>query len=102
MKLVVVLLLVILDSLEKTNTTELEVPVDYIVGKFAAQDYIDEDTGEVLVSANAEITLEDLAKLSLAGIKEVDTLFINDLDHGAYISDTLRIDSTTNRLEGIS
>lgn len=88
-------------QLEKTNTTELEVPVDYIVGKFAAQDYIDEDTGEVLVSANAEITLEDLAKLSLAGIKEVDTLFINDLDHGAYISDTLRIDSTTNRLEAL-
>ncbi|QDE32950.1 DNA-directed RNA polymerase subunit beta [Shewanella polaris] len=88
-------------QLEKTNTTELEVPVDYIVGKYAAQDYIDEDTGEVLVTANSEITLEDLAKLSLAGIKDIDTLFINDLDHGAYIADTLRIDSTTNRLEAL-
>ncbi|ABI70004.1 MULTISPECIES: DNA-directed RNA polymerase subunit beta [Shewanella] len=88
-------------QLEKTNTTELEVPVDYIVGKYAAQDYIDEDTGEVLVTANSEITLEDLAKLSLAGIKNIDTLFINDLDHGAYIADTLRIDSTTNRLEAL-
>ncbi|QIR13185.1 DNA-directed RNA polymerase subunit beta [Shewanella aestuarii] len=88
-------------QLEKTNTTELEVPVDYIVGKYAAQDYIDEDTGEVLVTANTEITLEDLANLSLAGIKEIDTLFINDLDHGAYIADTLRIDSTTNRLEAL-
>ncbi|GGB72546.1 DNA-directed RNA polymerase subunit beta [Shewanella inventionis] len=88
-------------QLEKTNTTELEVPVDYIVGKYAAQDYIDEDTGEVLVTANSEISLEDLAKLSLAGIKNIDTLFINDLDHGAYIADTLRIDSTTNRLEAL-
>ncbi|WP_144211915.1 DNA-directed RNA polymerase subunit beta [Shewanella donghaensis] len=88
-------------QLEKTATSELEVPVDYIVGKYAAQDYIDQDTGEVIVNANAEITLEDLAKLSLAGIKDVDTLFINDLDHGAYISDTLRIDSTTNRLEAL-
>ncbi|ABE53460.1 DNA-directed RNA polymerase, beta subunit [Shewanella denitrificans OS217] len=88
-------------QLEQSNTTELEVPVDYIVGKYAAQDYIDEDTGEVLVSANNEISLEDLAKLSIAGIKEIDTLFINDLDHGAYISDTLRIDSTTNRLEAL-
>ncbi|WP_434927794.1 DNA-directed RNA polymerase subunit beta [Shewanella sp. HL-SH4] len=88
-------------QLEKTNTTELEVPVDYIVGKYAAQDYIDEDTGEVLVTANSEISLEDLANLSLAGIKEIDTLFINDLDHGAYIADTLRIDSTTNRLEAL-
>ena len=88
-------------QLEKTNTTELEVPVEYISGKIAAQDYIDPDTGEVLVSANAEISLEDLAKLSMAGIKEIDTLFINELDHGAYISDTLRIDSTTNRLEAL-
>ncbi|MGL5392882.1 MAG: DNA-directed RNA polymerase subunit beta, partial [Shewanella sp.] len=88
-------------QLEKTNTTELEVPVEYIVGKFAAQDYIDPDTGEVLVSANSEISLEDLAKLSLAGIKELSTLYINELDHGAYISDTLRIDSTTNRLEAL-
>ncbi|ABN64008.1 MULTISPECIES: DNA-directed RNA polymerase subunit beta [Shewanella] len=88
-------------QLEKTNTTELEVPVEYIVGKYAAQDYIDPDTGEVLVSANSEISLEDLAKLSLAGIKELSTLYINELDHGAYISDTLRIDSTTNRLEAL-
>ncbi|GIU46160.1 DNA-directed RNA polymerase subunit beta [Shewanella colwelliana] len=88
-------------QLEKTNTTELEVPVEYISGKISAQDYIDPDTGEVLVSANAEISLEDLAKLSMAGIKEIDTLFINELDHGAYISDTLRIDSTTNRLEAL-
>ncbi|QYJ82604.1 DNA-directed RNA polymerase subunit beta [Shewanella aegiceratis] len=88
-------------QLEKTNTTELEVPVEYISGKIAAQDYIDPDTGEVLVSANAEISLEDLAKLSMAGIKDIDTLYVNELDHGAYISDTLRIDSTTNRLEAL-
>ncbi len=88
-------------QLEKTSTTELEVPVEYIVGKVSAQDYIDPDTGEVLVSANNEISLEDLAKLSLAGIKSVSTLYINELDHGAYISDTLRIDSTTNRLEAL-
>ncbi|MBM7073271.1 DNA-directed RNA polymerase subunit beta [Shewanella sp. 202IG2-18] len=88
-------------QLAKTNTTNLEVPVEYIVGKLSAQDYIDPDTGEVLVSANAEISLEDLANLSLAGIKEVSTLFINDLDHGAYISDTLKLDPTTNRLEAL-
>ncbi|MCF1427116.1 MAG: DNA-directed RNA polymerase subunit beta [Shewanella sp.] len=88
-------------QLEKTNTTELEVPVDYIVGKISAQDYIDPDTGEVLVSANSELSLETLAQLSLAGIKEVSTLYINELDQGAYISDTLRIDSTSNRLEAL-
>ena len=88
-------------QLDKTDTTELEVPVEYIVGKIAAQDYIDPDTGEVLVTANSELSLENLAQLSLCGIKKVSTLYINELDHGAYISDTLRIDSTTNRLEAL-
>ncbi|MCL1076510.1 DNA-directed RNA polymerase subunit beta [Shewanella dokdonensis] len=88
-------------QLEKTNTTELEVPVDYIVGKLAAQDYIDPDTGEVLLTANDELTLEVLANLSQAGIKDISTLYVNELDHGAYMSDTLRIDSTTNRMEAL-
>ena len=88
-------------QLEKTNTTELEVPVDYIVGKLAAQDYIDPDTGEVLLTANDEMTLEVLANLSQAGIKDISTLYVNELDHGAYVSDTLRIDSTTNRMEAL-
>ncbi|BDM66167.1 DNA-directed RNA polymerase subunit beta [Shewanella sp. NFH-SH190041] len=88
-------------QLERSNTKELEVPVEYITGKVAAQDYIDPDTGEVLVSANSELSLESLAQLSLAGIKEIGTLYINELDHGAYISDTLRIDTTTNRLEAL-
>ncbi|MDF0535919.1 DNA-directed RNA polymerase subunit beta [Shewanella yunxiaonensis] len=88
-------------QLEKSNTTELEVPVDYIVGKLAAQDYIDPDTGEVLLTANDELTLEVLANLSQAGIKDISTLYVNELDHGAYMSDTLRIDSTTNRMEAL-
>ena len=44
---------------------------------------------------------ENLAELSQAGIKEFETLYINELDHGSYISDTLRIDSSTNRLEAL-
>ncbi|MCL1078554.1 DNA-directed RNA polymerase subunit beta [Parashewanella spongiae] len=88
-------------QLGKTNTTQIEVPVEYIVGKYAAQDYIDPDTGEVLVSANSELSLEGLANLSLAGIKKVETLFMNELDNGAYIADTLRLDPTTNRLEAL-
>lgn len=34
-----------------------------------------------------------------AGVTEVPTLYTNDLDHGPYMSDTLRIDSTRTPLE---
>ncbi|MDP8098576.1 DNA-directed RNA polymerase subunit beta [Pasteurella atlantica] len=88
-------------NLEKDNIAQIEVPVEYIVGKVTAKDYIDLETGEVVCSANDEINLELLAKLSAAGYKEIDVLFTNDLDHGAYISETLRVDSTTDRLSAL-
>jgi len=88
-------------ALEKAKITELEVPAEYLVGRVFARDYINKETGEVIVSANDELTLENIAEMTEAGIKAFDTLYINELDHGAYISDTLRIDGSTNKLEAL-
>src|SRR5699024_8331488 len=51
---------------------------------------IDEDTGEVLVNSNAIIDEALLELLDEKGITEFETLYINDLDQGPFISDTLR------------
>ncbi|MBV7300773.1 DNA-directed RNA polymerase subunit beta [Enterovibrio paralichthyis] len=88
-------------QLEKDGIKQIEVPVEYIVGKIAARDYINEETGEIIAAANQELSLETLALLSQAGHKKIETLFTNDLDHGPYMSDTLRIDSTTDRLTAL-
>ncbi len=88
-------------ALEKAKITELEVPAEYLVGRGCARDYINKETGEVIVSANDLLTLENIAEMTEAGIKAFDTLYINELDHGAYISDTLRIDGSTNKLEAL-
>lgn len=64
-----------------------------------AKDYIDESTGELICAANMELSLDLLAKLSQSGHKRIETLFTNDLDHGPYISETLRVDPTNDRLE---
>ncbi|MCX9458437.1 DNA-directed RNA polymerase subunit beta, partial [Vibrio cholerae] len=58
-------------------------------------------TGELICGANMELSLETLAKLSQAGHKTIEVLFTNDLDHGPYISETLRVDSTTDRLSAL-
>jgi DNA-directed RNA polymerase subunit beta len=58
---------------------------------------IDKETGEILALANDEISEEVLAKLKTAGITKINTLYINDLNHGAYISQTLRIDETLTK-----
>jgi len=88
-------------ELEKANVTELEVPGDYLYGRSLARNIVDEKTGEVLVECNTELTEEVLGQLAEAGVKEIATLYTNELDCGPFISDTLRQDSTRNELEAL-
>ncbi|MDJ0805758.1 MAG: DNA-directed RNA polymerase subunit beta [Gammaproteobacteria bacterium] len=86
-------------QLEKAGVNKLDVPRDYVYGKVLAHNVVDKKTGELIAEANAEITDELLDLLVERGIKKLKTLFTNDLDHGPFLSDTLRIDPTTNELE---
>ena len=88
-------------QLEKDAVTQIEVPVEYVVGKVAAKNYIHPQTGEMVVTANQALSLEAVANLSQAGFKHFEVLFTNELDHGAYMSETLRIDSSSSRLEAL-
>ena len=86
-------------ELEKEGIKRLVVPVSFVVGKRLAHNVVDTTTGELLAKANEELTTAAVETLTKKGVTEIRTLFTNDLDHGAYISDTLNIDSTTNELE---
>ncbi|MCW8890939.1 MAG: DNA-directed RNA polymerase subunit beta, partial [Sedimenticola sp.] len=86
-------------ELEKAGAKSLEVPFDFLHGKTLAHDIVDEETGELLASANDELNDELLETLIENGTKKIETLFTNDLDQGPYLSTTLRIDSTANALE---
>ncbi|MES9827326.1 MAG: DNA-directed RNA polymerase subunit beta [Candidatus Thiodiazotropha sp.] len=86
-------------DLEKAGVKKLDVPRDFVYGKVLAHNIVDKETGELIAEANTEITDELFESLVENGVKKLNTLFTNDLDHGAFISDTLRIDPTTNELE---
>jgi len=88
-------------QLEKSGVTEIEVPRDYLYGKILGHNVVDTSTGELLASVNDEITDNLLQKLIDAGVREIDTLYVNDLDRGPYISNSMRLDTTTNRLEAL-
>ena len=88
-------------QMEKDGMTSLEVPTDYIFGKVIAKDIVDPSTGELLAECNAEITVELLEAFNAAGIKEIETIYSNELDCGSFISDTLRIDPSRTRLEAL-
>jgi len=86
-------------ELQKAGIERLEVPIEFLIGRVLAHNQADRETGEVLAEANTVLTSELVATLRVRGIDRVETLFVNDLDQGPYISETLRIDSTTNELE---
>ncbi|WP_435235689.1 DNA-directed RNA polymerase subunit beta [Psychromonas sp. PT13] len=88
-------------QLEKDGVENIEVPLEYLEGKVVAKDYISGDTGEIIVNANDLLTMELIADLSEAGIKAFEVIYTNELDCGSFISDTLRVDSSTNRLEAL-
>jgi len=85
----------------KSTVDKLTVPAEYLEGKILAHDIVDTETGELLAAANAELTPELVEALITGGIETIRTLFVNDLDRGAFISNTLNIDPSTTRLEAL-
>ncbi len=84
-------------ELTEAGVKRIAVPADYIVGRALATNIVDKTTGEVLAKANDEVTEEMLQKLADAGVAEIQTIYTNDLDQGAYISQTLRTDDTPDQ-----
>ncbi|MDR3158274.1 MAG: DNA-directed RNA polymerase subunit beta [Zoogloeaceae bacterium] len=77
-------------DMREAKLQSLTVPGDFVVGRVMATAIVDRNTGEVLAEANEEISETLLAKLQEMEAGEIKTLYINDLDRGAFISQTLR------------
>ena len=87
--------------MEKENMKDLAVPRDYLIGKVLAKNIVDTLTGEFLASANDEISRELLERMLEHGVNQFEMIYTNDLDHGSYISDTLRVDPTASQVEAL-
>jgi len=88
-------------ELEQAKMTSLKVEDDFLIAKVLAKDIFNQETGEVLFSANTEIDQSIIEAIRESNITELQTLYINDLDKGPYISTTLRADPTSNKLEAL-
>ncbi|WP_153115082.1 DNA-directed RNA polymerase subunit beta [Rhodocyclus tenuis] len=84
-------------ELAEAGVKRIAVPDDFVLGRVVAQNVIDGETGEILANANDEITEPLLERLRQGGVTTLPTLYINDLDRGAFISQTLRADDTATR-----
>ncbi|NOQ36664.1 MAG: DNA-directed RNA polymerase subunit beta [Methylococcaceae bacterium] len=88
-------------QMTKSELATIEVPKEYLYGKILGHNIVDTDSGELLANVNDELTEEMVERLIEAGVSEINTLYVNDLDRGPYISNAMRLDVTTNRLEAL-
>ena len=88
-------------ELEQAKIASLKVEDDFLIGKVLAKDVFNQETGEVLIPANTELDLAAIEILRESKVKELYCLYINELDKGPYISTTLRVDPTSNKLEAL-
>ncbi len=86
-------------ELQKAGITRIEVPIDYVAGRTLAKDVINEETGELMFSANDILTEDMVNTLVEAGYDRIETIYTNDIDCGPFISETLRLDNTRSALE---
>ena len=72
-----------------------------LIGKFLAKAMVNTKTGEVLADAGAEITPELLESVRAAKINEISTLYIDYINVGPYIRNTLEVDKNHCREEAL-
>ena len=88
-------------KLEKDGLKELRVQPEELVGKYIAEDVVNTKTGEIYIEAGEEITADTLKAFDDADVNEVKTLFIDGMNVGPYLRNTLALDKNTNRDEAL-
>ena len=84
---------------EAAKTKFISVPEDYLLGRVLAKNVVDGDTGEVIANAERRDHRNGAREAcARSKVKDIQTLYTNDLDQGPYISSTLRIDETADRM----
>ncbi|MEZ0312540.1 MAG: DNA-directed RNA polymerase subunit beta [Myxococcota bacterium] len=87
--------------MQELKITRFEIQEEDVVGAVSADDVVDESTGEVLLAINEKITEDKLAQLIEGGVKSIKTLFIDGLNVGSYLRDTLMVDKVETEDDSI-
>ncbi|HVO16833.1 MAG TPA: DNA-directed RNA polymerase subunit beta, partial [Alphaproteobacteria bacterium] len=80
---------------------ERVVAIEELVGAYSAIDVVNEKTGEIYVEAGDELTEDAVKAIMAAGIKELRVLWIDHINVGPYIRNTLAIDKNMNREDAL-
>jgi DNA-directed RNA polymerase subunit beta len=90
-----------LKKLEAARVKTLPVDAEELLTKISAHDVVDLATGEILMECNEEITEDKIEELRKHGINEFKVLFIDNLNVGSFLRDTLNMDKVQTPKEAI-
>src|SRR5437660_1717178 len=88
-------------KLEQAKIRTLPLDVEELITKISAHDVVDENTGEVLLEVNEEVTEDKVEALRERGINDFKVLFIDNLNVGPFLRDTLNADKISSPEEAI-
>ena len=88
-------------KLEAAKMKTLPVDADELFTKVSAYDVVDEATGEVILECNEEVSQDKIDELLKRNIKEFKVLFIDNLNVGPFLRETLMMDKIENPEQAI-
>jgi len=88
-------------KLAESGLKEYLIASEELVGRYAAQDLINEKTGEVIIEAGQELTADALKLIEDGGIQQLATLYIDGVNVGPYIRNTLAVDKNSSREDAL-
>ncbi|EPZ51604.1 DNA-directed RNA polymerase, beta subunit [Bacteriovorax sp. BAL6_X] len=87
--------------LTEAGVTEIPAQLEEVVGKVAAKDIFNESTGEVICLANEALSEAKIQELVAAGVTEVECLYIDMINFGDQIRNTLLLDKTDTKEDAL-
>lgn len=88
-------------KMKEAGLTQLAMLDEEVEGVISAEDVIDEATGEVIVECNEPLTVAKMRELHANGLREIKILFIDGLNVGSYLRDTMMLDKVNTREEAL-
>jgi DNA-directed RNA polymerase subunit beta len=81
-----------LEAIAKIKDMQIPVDAEELFGRCAARDVVDPATGEVVLGVGEELAEKKLDELCERKIKDLELLYIDDLNIGPYLLNTMRAD----------
>ena len=91
----------VIAELEKRKIKHIPMVEEEVVGRVVTSDVLHPKTQEVLVEVNQTLTEKDIQVLRDAGVKKVRTAFIDGVNVGSFLRDTLLIDKINSQEEAL-